>query len=409
MPITSYTGLPGHGKTALMMEHLMQAGKKGDRPIWASGIDGLKPGLANEFKDPRDWNAHDDNAPEAAKVCDCHQNGELHAHLIPDGSLIFVDEVWKWFGHLHDATRQATPKHVLSLAEHRHRGIDFVWTFQQPNQIYPFARGLMAEHHHVVRRFGTQFIDVFTWSELNEDVKSLAKREAAQRKTRTLPSESFDAYKSAEIHTIKSKVPWKVMMIPLLLVAAVLAGWFAYDRLKPDKFAQTMTGAATKSAVGASAQDLSPGTKSTATAAPRYASAYEYAKVHLPRIGVMPWTAELYDEREFTADPELFCLSSMPGRNGAGEWTDEPTCTCLTEQGTAYDLSQPECRTIARRGPVYNPYRAGNGQRDREGVQGSPPAAMGAPAPASQASTVIPGDMKAVEGAGPRTGVQSAP
>ena len=33
------------------------------------------------------------------------------------------------------------------------------------------------------------------------------------------------------------------------------------------------------------------------------------------------------------------------------------SCTCITEQGTAYDLSQPECRTLARYGPVYNPYR----------------------------------------------------
>jgi len=36
----------------------------------------------------------------------------------------------------------------------------------------------------------------------------------------------------------------------------------------------------------------------------------------------------------------------------------EASCTCLTEQGTKYDVSQPECRTLARFGPVYNPYKA---------------------------------------------------
>lgn len=36
----------------------------------------------------------------------------------------------------------------------------------------------------------------------------------------------------------------------------------------------------------------------------------------------------------------------------------EASCTCLTEQGTKYDISQPECRTLARFVPVYNPYKA---------------------------------------------------
>ncbi|KFA32064.1 hypothetical protein KWG_0108740, partial [Xanthomonas vasicola pv. vasculorum NCPPB 1381] len=69
-----------------------------------------------------------------------------------------------------------------------HRGLDFVWTTQQPNQLYPFVRGLIGAHTHVVRRFGTKMIDVFRWGELNEEIKSSAKRDLAQRTTRLLPS-----------------------------------------------------------------------------------------------------------------------------------------------------------------------------------------------------------------------------
>ena len=219
MPIECYSGLPGHGKTSLMIERLLkEAGKKNPRPLWVAGVDGLKPGLANVLADPTQW-----NAVKPGETCTCHQyeNSEpCNAHVVPNGSLIFVDEAWKWFGHLQNAQRQATPGHVLQLAEHRHRGIDFVWTFQAPAQIYPFARSMVADHNHVVRRFGSKIIDVFTWAELQDDVKSNSKREIAQRKTRAIPSGVVhDAYKFAGEHTIKRKIPWKVMALPVVLVA----------------------------------------------------------------------------------------------------------------------------------------------------------------------------------------------
>ncbi|WP_223903055.1 zonular occludens toxin domain-containing protein, partial [Lactobacillus laiwuensis] len=127
MPIELFTGQPGNGKTALMMERLVAEAKAANRPIFAVGIDGLDPGLATVLDDARHWNDKDAEGN----------------YIVPNGSLIFVDEAWKWFGHLHDATRQQTPRHVLELAEHRHRGLDFVWTTQQPNQLYPFVRGLI--------------------------------------------------------------------------------------------------------------------------------------------------------------------------------------------------------------------------------------------------------------------------
>lgn len=349
MPIESFTGLPGHGKTSLMMEHLLAAAERADRPLFASGIDGLEPGIATLLPDPRQW-----NAVKPGEVCTCHDTEDSSAcdsHVVPNGSVIYVDEAWKWFGHLQNATRQANPPHVLQLAEHRHRGIDFVWTFQLPNQIFPFARGLMAEHHHVVRRFGTQMIDVFTWQELNEDVKSASQREAALRKTRTLPTAVRGKYKSAEVHTIKARIPWKVIMIPVFVIGAVVSGWFAYSKLKPDAFAASVAGGASGPAT---AGQLVTGTSSSASDKPPRTH-FEYAKAHLPRFGSMPWTAEVYDSRSPTADPHLYCMSGLEGADAQGQHKGL-TCTCLTEQGTAYEISQPECRTLARQGPIYNHY-----------------------------------------------------
>ena len=362
MPIKSYTGLPGHGKTSLMLAELLEDSKKAERPLFAGGVDGLKPGYATLLKDPTQW-----NAVKPGEVCTCHDTEDsepCNSHVVPNGSKIFIDEAWKWWGHLQNAQRQQTPAHVLALAEHRHRGIDFVWTFQQPNQIYPFARGLMGEHNHVVRQFGTQLLQVFKWQELNEDVKSQARRDAAIRTTRSLPVETFDMHKSAEVHTIKRNIPWRIIMVPALVLGALVAGWLAYVQLKPDSFAAAMAGKTPTSGAAAVASDTQAGTSKRDP--PKFASLYDYAEAHLPRFGQMPWTAPVYDSREVTADPKLFCASSKPGLDAQGEWQDY-TCTCFTEQSTLYELPMPECLSTARRGPIYNPYKErGDEQNARE-------------------------------------------
>lgn len=389
MPIEIITGKPGNGKTALMMERLLQEAAKAERPLFAAGIDGLRDGLATVLDDPRKWNAI---RPGEPGTCNCTAGPEGHSHVVPEGSLIFVDEAWKWFGHLHDASRQATPPHVLQLAEHRHRGIDFVWTAQGPNQIYPFARPLIADHTHVVRRFGTQFIDVFKWEELQEDVKSDGKRSNALRNTRTLPEQAFGAYKSAEVHTIKRRIPWRVVALPGLLIAAVLAAWFAFHALRPANLVGS-TDEATGASVLAPAPTSATGARGASPEDREPMTALEYAAAHLPRFATMPHTAPIFDDRAPTADPLLMCMSSEAGTGAAGEHLPA-SCICLTEQGTKYDISDGECRRVARWGQPYNPYRersdrrmsgdrmqvnAGAGRSELPVYQGGTPGTVGAP------------------------------
>ncbi len=217
MPIELFTGQPGNGKTALMMERLVAEAKSANRPIFAVGIDGLDPGLAAVLDDARHWNDKDAEGN----------------YIVPNGSLIFVDEAWKWFGHLHDATRQQTPRHVLELAEHRHRGLDFVWTTQQPNQLYPFVRGLIGAHSHVVRRFGTKMLDVYRWGELNEEsIAREARHGPAHHALAALAG--VGQYKSAEVHTIKARIPLKVLALPLMALVGLGLAYWAYTLLRPS-------------------------------------------------------------------------------------------------------------------------------------------------------------------------------
>ncbi|HHW4669531.1 MAG TPA: zonular occludens toxin domain-containing protein, partial [Xylella fastidiosa subsp. multiplex] len=229
MPIHVITALPGGGKTAIMVEMLEAAAKLATRPLFAAGIDGLQSGLATVLDDPSQWNAKDAQGN----------------YVVPDGSLIFVDEAWKWFGMKYggSAMGQATPDHVRALAEHRHRGLDFVWTTQQAHkQLYSFVHGLIGRHTFIKRRFGTRFLDVWEWDELVENVKSSSNREFARHSVRTLPKHVYGLYKSAEIHTIRSRIPLRFLLIPLCAVLVIVCVWYAWHSLRSDSIGTTLFG-----------------------------------------------------------------------------------------------------------------------------------------------------------------------
>ena len=362
MPIEVYTGKPGNGKTAFMVKRLLAEAKKKDaRPLFAAGIDGLAPGLATVLDNPTRWNEY---VLDETGTCGCsaadvvfkddkgveiRREKRAHRHdLVPDGALVFVDEAWKWFGHLHDASRQATPKHVLDLAEHRHRGIDFVWTTQGPNQLYPFVRPLCADHYHHVRRFGTQFVDVFHWQELQEDVKSTTRRESAQHSLQALPTESFGAYKSAEVHTIKRRLPKKLLMIPALVVTLGVLSWIAVESLRPAN-------AKPDAPMVAGEADPYTGPVAAAQTAEtvRPMTAEEWAQRFVPRISSVPGSAPAFDHREPVSVPQVFC--------GIGE---SMGCRCYTEQGTRYEMDLAECTALVHQGGIYDHFKQPEHERD---------------------------------------------
>lgn len=190
------------------------------------------------------------------------------------------------------------------------------------------------------------------------------------------PKYVFDYYTSTTLVTTKRSMPmwmrWLVVATVVVIALVFAIKWQLQKKIEDY------------SAVPAAQQPMGAGLPVTAASEAgagaggpvTYASTAEYAKAHLPRIGTMPWTAPIYDQRAITTDPQLICMSSMEGLDGHGKRA-EASCTCLTEQGTRYELSQPECRTLARNGPVYNPYKT---QRDFSAVP-KPPEYVAEPLP----------------------------
>lgn len=332
MPITVLTGLPRNGKTLRMMWLLHKAAKEGKRPLFAAGIDGLEPGLATILDDPRQWNARNPDG----------------SYKIPDGSLIFVDEAWKWFGHLHNASRQATPLHVLDMAEHGHRGLDFVFTTQGPGQLYPFLRTLIQGHTHCVRVMGAEACKLYTWPELNDDVKSPTMREAATTTYWRYPRWLYGKYKSASVHTVKFKLNPRIPLLAAIVVAVVVLGYLGVTHFRQDAPGLAEASASELASANVRAGDGALPSR-VPTRAEQLAYREEYAYRHTPRIPTMPWTAPIFDGRAVTAEPRLLCISrGLDGRDG---------CKCYTEQATPVALDLDVCMTVARQGEPYNPYR----------------------------------------------------
>lgn len=354
MALYLVTGQPGHGKTAYAIDRAFQMQKEG-RTIYAHGIKDFDYERAgwNYLDDPTTW------------------------EQLPDGSVVLLDECYTIFPNRNPGAK--VPPHVEALARHRHRGFDFILIAQQGLQLDPFMRGLYEEHVHVRQ---TSLMKSKTklkrWNQYQGNVQG----HCSDVVDWIRPKYVFDYYTSTTLVTTKRVLPTWARNIGIALVIMALV--FLYLRhsysTKIDEFSPAATGTA-QNAGSPAALGGTPG--GGGDSALKWASPYEYAQAHLPRIGAMPWTAPVYDQRAVTVDPQLICMSSPGGLDAQGEYK-EPSCTCMTEQGTAYDLSQPECRTIARRGPAYNPYKT-----TQPVVAAALPAApRAAPAGAPSTSTV---------------------
>ncbi len=343
MALYLVTGQPGHGKTAYAIDLAFKFQKEG-RAIYASGIKDFDYQRAGWMciEDPTDWQS------------------------LPDGSVVVLDECYNVFPNRNPGSK--VPPHVEAMARHRHRGFDFILIAQQGLQLDPFLRGLYETHVHVrqnsVFRSKTK---LKRWDAYQGNVNG----PCGDVIDWIRPKYVFDFYTSTTLVTTKRSIPmwmrWTIVGIVFVVVMLLL--------LK-HRFENKIEEAAAVASTGAPGQTVAPA--AGGTGAPRtFATPTDYAKAHLPRFASMPETAPIFDDRQPVSQPALYCMSSMPVPGD----DREASCTCLTEQGTKYDISQPECRTLARFGPVYNPYKAPSMEAPQMGTVApvAAPAAAGMP------------------------------
>lgn len=335
MPITCITGTPGAGKTLSALEELFRElgisvrGKtveqlreelqhKQTRPVYVCNVRGLKPGLFEEIADPFGWED------------------------LPDGSLILVDEAWEFFGkHL----RNADDPRVLNFAKHRHRGFDWIMTTQAPSQLAPFLRELLGRHIHVTRKFGTETTIRYEWPHVQDSPNSQTAKGHAIEQVWRYPQEVFALYESATLHTVKRRIPKKI------IVALVVAA-FSFVAI-PGAFVflwKSLTGSDAQASVQAAAAQGEA--RSAASTDPsgegEPMTVEEYAYMRTPRIDADPASAPLYDRFEVQDYPRMFCVIS------GDQSVERISCRCRTQQMTPVLVSDRVCIHAARFG-IWDP------------------------------------------------------
>lgn len=345
--ITLLTGVPGNGKTLRAVWYISAAVKAGEQ-VFSSNLNGLQIPEVVDFPDPTKWEE------------------------LPAGSILVVDEAQRFFR----AAAGPVPAYIQAMETIRHMGIRLILITQSPALIHANIRALVGLHEHLVRENGKESATVYRRSRVIDNVRSDRALAVEDHETWAYPKECYALYKSAEVHTVKRTISSKVKRaIVLGSLAAALLGYVVWTVKSSASDDAPVLQAATGGAASGTGKEE----------ADRWVTLTDYAEDHQPRFGTMPWTAKIYDGRQVTADPAIFCMSSNPGPDAQGVHLDH-TCTCLTEQGTYYEMELHTCRHIARRGQPYNPYS----QQSRASAQQQPPAqpVYSATAPSSAGSVV---------------------
>ncbi len=311
MPITLITGLPGHGKTLYTLSRWKDEAEKASRPVFHNSIKGLNIPNWQEW-DVQKWQD------------------------LPSGALMIIDECQFSFPQ---RGRGQPPDWIERLATHRHLGLDFVIITQNPMLIDSFVRRLVDRHFHVVRKFGTHFATIHEF--VNGCKENVDKsREGSIRHEWRYPKEVFDWYTSAELHTVKRRVPAKVWILAFMPIIFIACAYWAYTRLNPQAAANRVQSDpnVTRNLITPTAHNNFTDQPSKNNDGP--ISPAQYLASYTPRINELPHTAPAYDEltKPTIAPYPAACISS------------KNRCKCYSQQATVLDISIDFCREIVARG-----------------------------------------------------------
>lgn len=299
-PVTLVTGLPGNGKTLYTICMVKEWADRESRQVYYHGIDILdKEALPwEEFQDAKTW------------------------HKLPAGAIILIDEAHKEFPVRPQGSK--VPEHVEAIAELRHQGHNLVLITQHPMELDSAIRRRVGRHLHAVRRFGMQACALFEWSRCVENCDKT--RKDAIRHEWAYKTSAYSWYKSAEIHTIKRKIPKKVFVLALAPLVLIFAIWYVYSIFTKQREPEQVS-------VVQSATSVNTPQKAADTAESWFQS-------HTPRVKGLEYTAPVYDTvtQPVRAPYPAACIASAS------------KCRCYTHQGTRLSTPDDVCRGIAAGG-----------------------------------------------------------
>lgn len=316
--IRLFTGLPGSFKTCHAVRVIREAVAAG-RPVFVSNLEGLNVPGVEVWDDPKQWEA------------------------LPVGALLVVDEAQRYWRASRDLN---IPPEIVALETHRHKGIDFLLTTQQPGYLLKHLRGLVGEHVHHMRT-GKMRAKTLTYNRVCDDVTSTVEAKKADQGFFLATKEDFTFYTSTVKDTHKARLNRRTILLAVAALAIVAVFGVAG---KGILWGGDAKGEPAQSA-GQSPQETGRhgGSKTVV-------SSEDFLARHTPRIDGLPWSAPIFDGREPVSQPEVYCISSAAGLDASGEHV-QASAHCVTEQGTPVVVPVALARRMSQTGGVYNPYR----------------------------------------------------
>ena len=335
--ITLITGAPGTGKTAWLINEVLELRKtEPNKLLFIHGIRNLR-GIQHEtiFCNSQLCDiCRAQTIPENAKFVENWPSWKQ------SDSLIIVDEVQRIW---RPRTGGSQPSEAVSgLETHRHYGLDFWLISQGPHLFDNFIRLLVGRHVHLVARWSGR--TQYEYPECKQDVTS---RTDAVSRPYKLPLHVYKHYDSAEVHTKTDKrKPLSFYAVIFALILALVMGFFVVkkvsNRLNPD----AKTEQNTQAGGGGSPPPPVQGINNLIVPVSTFPN-------YTPQIESLPESAPAY--------AHLIKVESVPNLMGC---VSTPTvCKCYTSQGTPYQTSKPFCQAYLR-GEYFNPYRSA--KKDQE-------------------------------------------
>lgn len=315
------TGANGACKTLFTLKDVRELQLKENRPVYYSGFD-MVADFGWTKLDFKDWQS------------------------TPDGSIHFVDECQNDMPVRPNASQ--VPPHINALSEHRKHGKDFYLITQHPQNIDLFVRRLVGTpgwHRHFKRAPGVDMVSQLQWAAVNGQCEKPGSGDSGQVTMRAMPKEVYPWYKSASLHTGKTKLPRAVYVLVACLLTVPVLGFLAYKHFAAGPVQLV------KAKPGVEAVAAAPGARPGRSAGPIGAvgTQSDYFEARVPRIPGLPHTAPVYDSLTAVASIPYpaACVSSKSG------------CHCYTVQATPLDVSAAMCNQIARQGYFMEWHQAG--------------------------------------------------
>lgn len=368
--MTLFTGLPGNGKTLYALWYIAAKARKENREVYYHNVKDLNPDVLPGWQtfDPEKWME------------------------LPHGSMVLIDECQEVFPKKPNGAQ--LPAHYEQLAKHRHLGIDIFLVTQHPTLIDNFARKLVGQHFHSVRKFGLQRATIYEWSACCPAPENHAARNTAISKSWAYPKEVFGWYKSAEVHTVKRAIPAKLVLAVVFVIAVLVGGWWQlnryqhrYDKKPVDQVAGVSPSGSTAQAVPAYAPGAPAGGPGQAYLDP-VADAKKFVFEGTPRVVGLAQTAPKYDEITKPTRVPVPAMCVQRGSKGQGD----VSCRCFSQQATPLDVPFKMCMEFAANG-WFQEFDADHGEASARGAvgggRGDVASARGADVHLAEASNVV--------------------